>query len=92
MVCRAVEADPTLDAAINNLAYLTAHAEPIDLDEALSLANRAVELVQTIPIIAKHAARFRSYESSGKRRSTTGSRCEWHADEMGNPSVAGHGL
>ncbi|MCA9168250.1 MAG: hypothetical protein KDB23_11300, partial [Planctomycetales bacterium] len=41
---RAVEIDPKQDAAVNNLAYLTAHSDPVDLDVALQLANQAVEL------------------------------------------------
>lgn len=45
----AVDTDPRLDAATNNLAWLLAFQEPVDLPRALALADRAVELVPSNP-------------------------------------------
>jgi predicted Zn-dependent protease len=40
----ALTLDPQLDGALNNLAYLLASEEPRDLEQALQLAQRAVQL------------------------------------------------
>jgi tetratricopeptide (TPR) repeat protein len=40
----AVDRDPNTHSALNNLAYLMANREPIDLQQAMTLADRAVEL------------------------------------------------
>lgn len=45
----AVDADSQQDAATNNLAWLLAFQEPVDLPRALALADRAVKLVPTNP-------------------------------------------